>query len=403
MILTDRKELGVGILALMRDFKKGDVKIKIKNLLLFALIFLMFNTDVQAVTVDVYQNMESGSTSDLLTPEIMNASSVGGSGMIATWRFKAGSMMWIADSNARALPGEVIVGGTDYNVSGTRSWRFRNREELEYVIVEFASNVNTPVHDRITIACYYTTYQTDRFANNHDNIEYSGLFSPGTITYGVLQTIGNVGDDPPYIRAHSQDTAQSTASPEIIKVIPGKTYWVNLHHDGPAGVCKVAAFDPDNGWARIGDIAVAQSIPGSKVRSYAHFGRCSAHGDWPDNETSTYFDHILIDYTNGTFPLLPDNVHIKNSSNKDNTTHPRLAIYPNLSIGNFIIHVRNIPTALIAGSKLKIYDLSGRVVDELILQDGKFFWDNAPVSNGTYLMRLEGTKNYPCHRLLFMR
>jgi hypothetical protein len=56
-----------------------------------------------------------------------------------------------------------------------------------------------------------------------------------------------------------------------------------------------------------------------------------------------------------------------------------------------------------AGCKLKIYDLSGMLVDELKLRDGKFIWNNNSVSNGIYLMRLEGTKNYLGQRLFLMR
>jgi hypothetical protein len=141
----------------------------------------------------------------------------------------------------------------------------------------------------------------------------------------------------------------------------------------------------------------------TKVRSYAHFGRCSAHGDWPDNETVSYFDHILIDYTNAAFPLLPDNVHIKTLNNKNNTTHPQLAIYPNPSKGKCTIQLINAPLAVAARSTLQIFDLSGKLVDKLQLMDGKFFWNNNSVPNGAYLMKMEGTKYYLNQRLLLIR
>ncbi len=368
--------------------------------LLLVCISLAYITDLPAITVDIYQNMESGDPGDSLTPEIMNASSKGGCDTItATWRFKAGNMMWISDSTARDFPGQILVNGMDYNASGTRTWRFRNKEELEYIVVEFASNLNAATHDRMTVACYYTTYQTDRFSNQHDNIELSCSES-----FAVLQTIGDTGDDPPYVRAHScKEEWTTTFSPEIIKVVPGKTYWVNLHYDGIEGKTKVAVFDPDNGWARVGDIAVAQSVKETKVRSYAHFGRCSAHGDWPDNETSTYLDHIMIDYTNAAFPLLPDNVQIKNFDHKNSTKNSQVMIYPNPSHGNCTIQLNKNYHSAAIGKKLRIYDLSGRLVDELSLRNGKFFWENSSISTGTYLMRLKGAKNYLNQRLLLIR
>jgi hypothetical protein len=49
----------------------------------------------------------------------------------------------------------------------------------------------------------------------------------------------------------------TTFSPTQIKIVPGKTYWVNLHFDGVAGKTSVAAFDPDNAFAPVGDTVVA--------------------------------------------------------------------------------------------------------------------------------------------------
>jgi hypothetical protein len=72
----------------------------------------------------------------------------------------------------------------------------------------------------------------------------------------------------------------------------------------------VAVFDPDNGWAQVGETVIAESVPGSTVWSRARFGRCSPHGDhtsWA-YETFSYFGNLLIDYTNAAFPLLPGNV-----------------------------------------------------------------------------------------------
>ncbi|MFN2167657.1 MAG: hypothetical protein ACK2U9_15495, partial [Anaerolineae bacterium] len=278
-------------------------QIKVTALTAIALMGALWPTTAAAVTVDVYQTMESGTPGDLLTPPIMDSASYGGcNAVLATWDFKYGSQMWVSDLHATPFPEEVLVDGVDRNVPSTQTWRFRNREEEECVKVSFGENEwDAPDHERMTIGCFFTTYQDAPFSNNHDNIEMGGVQS-----YGVLQTIGNAGNDPPYLRAHSSTAGWVTSvSPQAIKIIPGKTYWVNLHYDGAAGQVKVAVFDPEDGFAQVGEIAVADSVPGSAVRSYAHFGRCSQHGDHPDNDTETYLDHIMIDFTYGTFPLLP--------------------------------------------------------------------------------------------------
>jgi hypothetical protein len=96
-------------------------------------------------------------------------------------------------------------------------------------------------------------------------------------------------------------------------------------------------------------------------------------------------------------------VNIENSNYNNNTINPQIMIYPNPSRGKFLIQLRNISLALMAGSKLQIYDLSGRLVDELKLQNEKFFWNNNSVTNGTYLMRLEGTNKHLSKKLLLIR
>lgn len=260
---------------------------------------------VGAVDVDIYQTMESGGNGDLLTPETMNRSSHGGYGdVVATWQFGSGNGMWVSENHARSLPESVMIDGTNHSTSSnTRTWRFRNKEEMQYVRVSYSSNEwGAPYHDRTTVGCYFTTDQTTvAYTNQHDNIELSGNQS-----FAVLQTRNPNGGTNPEVRAHScTEGWETTHSPQQITITPGKTYWVNLHYDGPAGEVKVAVFDPDNGFAQVGTSAIAESVPGSRVRSYANFGRCSSHGDWPDNETSSYFDHIMIDCSKGVFPLLP--------------------------------------------------------------------------------------------------
>lgn len=359
--------------------------------ILLIIVCLIFKIEILALEIDIYQNMENGNPGDLLTPEIMDSSSHGGCGaVIATWDFPYGDQLWVSNEYSKDLPGVVIVDGINYNSSGTRTWRFRNREENQYVKVYFGVNEwDAPDHEKMTIACYYTTEQTDRFSNQHDNIEMGGIQ-----TFSVLQTIGDAGDDPPYIRAHScTEGWVTTFSPNAIKIKPGKTYWINLHHDGPAGLCKVAVFDPDSGFAQVGETVVANSVPGSKVRSRAHFGRCSPHGNYPNNDTEAYFDHIMIDFTPPVqFPLLPD------STGSGTPTPINLQPnYPNPFIERTTI---NYSVTQPGNVKLIIYDILGREIKVLIdeyktVGPQSVEWDGTDakgkrVPSGTYFYQIRG-------------
>jgi hypothetical protein len=244
-----------------------------------------------ATPVDSYQDMESGANGDVLTPALMNASHHGG----GTWSSDKGEL-WVSTTKPRDLPGPVSVGGTNYEAKGVgRCWMVHDDKSLNAVtctLPEFCP--------KITIACYYTPGVTIRFANQFDTIVLSG--NQG---YAVLQTRNDDGRGP-YIRAHSCTTGwKTTFSPGQIRVVSGKTYWVNLHFDAEEGKTSVAAFDPDNDFAQVGDVVVADAWLNSTGMRWIRFGRADNHGPNPAAKTESYFEHLLIDYTRGAFPLVP--------------------------------------------------------------------------------------------------
>jgi hypothetical protein len=151
---------------------------------------------------------------------------------------------------------------------------------------------------KITVACYYTAGVTIRFSNQFDTVALTGLHA-----FAVLQTRNDDGNGP-YLRAHScTEGWKTTFSPAQIKIVPGKTYWVNLHFDGETGKAFVAAFDPEKSFAQVGETVVTQSCP-SPMWALA-FGRFDNHGNNPKAATQSYFGQILVDFTKGAFPLLP--------------------------------------------------------------------------------------------------
>jgi hypothetical protein len=242
------------------------------------------------IPVDIYQNMESGNNGDPLTSLIMNASHHGP----GTWTSTPGTL-WVSGAHSRPLPGPILIGGTVYDEGdGSRSWTFLDAYQLNSVSLTLPS---TPA--RVTVACYLTVGPTCLFWNQFDVLAFEGLS-----IFSILQLRGDDAAGP-YLRAHSRIAdATSTFSPDQIKVIAGKTYWVNLQYDGPAGKTRVAAYDPDNGFMQVGTVLVTDSTADAGIQ-YFSCGRCDSHGDNPDCTTRSYIDTIIVDYTNGVFPLLP--------------------------------------------------------------------------------------------------
>ena len=251
-------------------------------------------TSCLAVPVDIFQDMESGHDGDLLSPDIMNASSYGSG---TTW--SSHGQMWVSTSNSLDLPGPATLAGVSHaGIGGTRSWMFNDNYQLNYVQCSLPGR-----YASITVACYYATGVTVPWVQ-FDSINFLEATHG---TWGVLQ-VETEDAGGPYFRCHSASAgSKTTYSPTHIKVVVGKPYWVNLRFDGDAGTVSAAVFDPAAGFAQVGTTMVAQSTAGAKVYGSIRFGQTSAHGDHPEPITHSYFDNIIIDYTRAAFPLLPSN------------------------------------------------------------------------------------------------
>lgn len=255
-------------------------------------VVLVLPSDIFAATpVDIYEDMESGHSGDVLEPPLMNSAchSTG-----STWSLTG--HMWVSTDHARNLPGPVIVGGKTYTGrDATRTWKFNDNNAKNYARITLPSS-----YPRITVACYYTPGVTIRFWNQFDTIIMSG--DKG---YAVLQTTKE-DEKGPYVCAYSCTAGwKTTFSPNRIPVVSGKTYWINLHFDGSAGKTSVAVFDPDKVFAQVGRTVVADSVPNSTMKGGIHFGRADNHGNNPDAKTQSYLSQILVDYSRGVFPLIP--------------------------------------------------------------------------------------------------
>lgn len=246
--------------------------------------------DATPVPVDIYQSMEGGNGGDPLTTAIMNASHHG----LGSWAPTAGTL-WVSGANSRPLPGPIKVGDATYTPSdGTRSWMYLDANDLNFVTLTLPSAC-----PRVTVACYLTIGPTCLFWNQFDTLVLEGLS-----VFSVLQLQGD-GAAGPYLRAHSRTgDGTSTFSPDQIKVVAGKTYWVNLQYDGPAGKTRVAAYDPDNGFMQVGPVLVADSVADAGIE-YLSCGRCDSHGDNPECATQSFIDEIIVDLTTAVFPLVP--------------------------------------------------------------------------------------------------
>ncbi len=262
-----------------------------------SLAALVSHSHVLAATpVDIFQDMESGDKDDPLTSALMNASSHGGE---STWTVERGKM-WVSMNYHRDLPGPVVVNGTTYNgTGGSRSWTVNDSRANNYVVGTLAGN-----YSKLTIACHYTPGATTVLPyNSFDHIVVLGdevFMCMGLVYQGGAHGVGL------YLEVEScVEHYKSTDSPPVTPIVAGKTYWINMHFDGPAGLSYLAVYDADNGYAQVGKTVQTASLKNSTLGRGVRVGRADSHGDNLGSTARTYFDNILIDYTNAAFPLIP--------------------------------------------------------------------------------------------------
>jgi len=252
----------------------------------------LISNGVAATPVDLYQSMGSGNDGDLLTPDIMNVSTYGSS---SSWAIT--NSLWVSNLYARDMPGSVSVSGTVYPGAGsTRTWRASDTYQSNFVTCNFSGTSGN-----FTLACYYTSLLAVNVWNNFDTILIRNPSGKGV----VMQTIDHDGNGP-YLRAHGSDVNRVTTYSPTIKIVRGKTYWINLNYNSITGLASLAAFDPDNNFAQVGNTVTCDATAGLVFGGVISFGRTDAHGDNPTATTSSYFQHLLVDYTNGAFPLIPN-------------------------------------------------------------------------------------------------
>jgi hypothetical protein len=153
----------------------------------------------------------------------------------------------------------------------------------------------------ITLAFYYTTDLSVRNYHIYDTVTIYGRSG----TFACMQT-KNAEADGPHLRAHSCDPKGTTFSPDMTKIVAGKTYWINLNYNADKGTVSLATFDPERAFAQVGTTLVSQTRP-DKAPWRIWLGRADNHGNQTNDLSQSWFGDIMIDCTDAAFPLIPSN------------------------------------------------------------------------------------------------
>jgi len=245
-----------------------------------------------ATPVDVFIPMNTGSAGNTISAATMAAGTIpSGSSWIEP--YTTGAMSLAAHRNS--LPGPISVGGTTYSPStSSQSIAYNN------VVTHDTLQIAIPTgHQKITVAGFVTIGPVGGSSNNNQLYDYWVIGGTSGINYATMSIdigLGSLGE----LDINSETHPGSTEHSAPIQVVSGNTYWANLHVDFVAGQSTVALYNPTT-LALVGQVTGVMTASGEDAVDLQignqEYGQQSGQ--------TTYFENILIDYTNAVFPLVP--------------------------------------------------------------------------------------------------
>lgn len=249
-----------------------------------------------AVDVDVYIDASRG-VPGLLVADTLDSMSHG------SYTGQINNSAWISTTKVTKIPGLINLNGTLLQPDSVHSIAIRNQNESNNVELWYGSSEASPWppnHDSISIGfAFNTTALTPAYSGQIDLVVGS-CYPSGFYVWQVSYEQATK----PTMRCHGDTNGTTTFSPSDIDIDTSHWYWVTGKYR--KGMIFLSVFDMQNNYAQI-DTMVTCTTTINPARSRIRFGRCTAgHGGLTLNPDSMYFQSLMIDYTDATFPLLPD-------------------------------------------------------------------------------------------------
>jgi hypothetical protein len=237
-------------------------------------MLLLFPSISWAVTADVLINFESGSNGNAITTTNLAA---GG-----TWSLdpSTSAACTISTDAESKFPGTITAGGTGYTDSeSTRGFKFTCNIEYGYAEYGFSDT-----HSSVSVGFYF----------------YGGIPAEDTTPYNVFN-LGAPGQEAcaPQWNDNTFGLETFAGGSSTISVDSNTWYWITLKYV-QAGTGLLNIYNAST-WALVGSASHSLlNYPASVVQ----IGQ--VHSEEGDAGSYYYIDDVMIDWTNATFPLLPN-------------------------------------------------------------------------------------------------
>lgn len=237
--------------------------------------------------VDVYLDLEAGSSGSLITSNLLTAATHGIGGSWTTFP-ETLTAMHVTTGFAPLLGTQVLVGDSLYSdATSSRGCAFHDVTDREFARYTFDSS-----HPRVSVGCFLRVGDFD--GSTFGSYDLVALEGDGEFI--VL----NFQDFPGNEFAWQIHTQAGARDPFPIKA--NTTYWATLLWDQPARRAYLKAYDAET-WELVGSASIPLL---NEPCETVCFGRYDDHDKTPDK--FHYYDDLMIDYSAAEFPILPSRI-----------------------------------------------------------------------------------------------
>lgn len=241
--------------------------------------------------VNLFLTMEAGNGGDLVTIPILNAATIGSGG---SWSLTPNPTVAIRVSTGfegGILLHPITVGGITYTGSGgNRGFIYDHTIDDNYAIYDITS-INSQI---VSIGFWY---QTNLHSSGGGSVQYDAFVIQGDGASAVVQFHDHSFSSADGLRAHGSSFIIGTQFGSTILIAPNTKYWVTMQYNGIDGIVQVIVFTVLG--EQVGSISVCAIDVGISAR-FIYFG-ANNHGS--NVNKFTYFDNVIMNWTQGTFPL----------------------------------------------------------------------------------------------------
>lgn len=247
-------------------------------------------------SVDALIDMHTGTVGATLSSTIMGNGTRGNANLTG-WSSSpvppVGMTIGATQAN-RALGGTVIVDEVAYGPTNpSQAWGLDNTQSFTWVYTAIPSS-----HRVLTVAGWITLGPAKVVAGSahpYDLVSLKGAITGG---YAILQLNNGAGPGNTYAVALETDPGAVTTHSSWITVVAGNTYWFVIQANYTTGLASLAMYNPS--FVQVGTTVTASQRTGEDAQ-IIRFGNAEVG----TSVGTTWFENVVIAYTNPVFPLGP--------------------------------------------------------------------------------------------------